>query len=133
MTLKYLHCAIALVFSSLTLYAQTGEVLFQENCSICHGHSEMMTGPPITYISDFKDFEWFVEFLSDPYEMFKAEKDEYTNKMLAYYIPVYALHPPSKLNREELRLVWDYILAIQSDYSKNQMVDSLRNSWKKSK
>jgi hypothetical protein len=90
-----------------------------------------MTGPPITFISDFKDFDWFADFLDNPYEMFNSEKDEYTNQMLAYYVPIYALHPPTKLNKAQLRLIWDYILEIQSDYSVNQTVDSLRKSWKK--
>ena len=128
MKLKKLFGLIALLISG-ELLGQLGEELFEANCSICHSHDKVMTGPPITYISDYKGFDWFYEFLKSPYSFWKADEDDYTSQMLEYYYPIYALHPPSKLKHTELKLIWDYIIEIEQTVEKHQQTDSLRQSW----
>jgi hypothetical protein len=130
MKLRIILAEVAILISG-GLFCQSGEELFEANCSICHSHEKVMTGPPITYISEYKDFDWFFEFLQAPYSFWEADNDTYTTQMLQYYYPIYALHPPSKLDETELKLIWDYIIEIEQTVEKHNQTDSLRQSWNK--
>lgn len=110
---------------------QEGQKLFNDHCGICHDYSKVMTGPPITFISDYKDFEWFVSFKRNPLKFYATDEDRYTRLMLDYYSVIYGIDPPVDLSEAELRQIWDFLIELQSQTIRHGVTDSLRQSWVK--
>lgn len=117
-------------FWTVTL-AQDGKTIFDGQCGECHNYSEPMIGPPITFISDYKNFEWFLDFTRDPVSYNQTDKDQYTKLMLDHYRPLYGIQPPIKLTEEELRLIWGFLIDLKSKTTSDLETDSLRQSWVK--
>jgi len=116
---------------SIKTSAQAGEELFKANCTACHSLTERMTGPPLTFISDYKDFEWFYDFKVNPLSFYKTEKDKYTTRMLDYWTPRCGLDPPVDLSKEEIKQIWDFLKDLKSVSIRHAETDSLRQSWSK--
>ena len=115
-----------LTLVTITVSAQSGEKLFEEHCSACHLTTKPMTGPPLAFISDYKDFEWFYDFKKNPVSYYKTDKDKYTSNMLDYWYRMSGIDPPVELSKEELRQIWDFLKDLKSTSVRHAKTDSLR-------
>ncbi|NEN25292.1 hypothetical protein G3O08_17485 [Cryomorpha ignava] len=127
----FIVCFVMTNFFWNVAAAQDGKNLFDGQCGTCHNYAVQMIGPPITFISDYKSFDWFVDFTKDPISYNRTDKDEYTRLMLDHYLPFYGVHPPVKLTDEELSLIWNFLIGLKTKTTEDLETDSLRKSWVK--
>ncbi|MFK7756180.1 MAG: hypothetical protein AB8B53_04530 [Flavobacteriales bacterium] len=114
---------------STNTVSEKGEKLFSDYCAVCHLPAQVLAGPPITFISDFKDLEWFIDYKSDPLKYSKSDIDTYTSNMLEYWIPTMAIEPPSNLSTTELTEIYLYLEELKLVTAPNEKIDSLRLTW----
>ncbi|MCS6904649.1 MAG: cytochrome c3 family protein [Bacteroidia bacterium] len=105
-----------LVFLGGAAYCQDGEALFKANCASCHKVDKKMTGPALKGVHDRWDnqIEEMIAFVKNSQAYMKAgrPKSDYAKKLYAEYNNT--LMPAQALKDEEIKAIFDYILAYKA-------------------
>jgi cytochrome c551/c552 len=95
---------------------QDGEALFKANCASCHKVDKKMTGPALKGVHDRwgGEIEEMVAFVKNSQAYMKAgrSKSDYAKKLYAEYNNT--LMPSQALKDEEIKAIFDYILAYKA-------------------
>lgn len=105
----FFSIAVSLSLAAASAYAQSGDVLFDQNCSICHqiGGSPSADAPDLKGVTARLDRAWLVRFVLDPEGVTKGG-DAYAVALAARYGGT-VMPPPEGLTRESVDAILSYV------------------------
>lgn len=123
--------------SSANLYK--GKILFEKNCSPCHGVDKTLVAPPFQRIREANGLDWSISWVKGGQKLIK-QRD--TNAVYIFYCWNKLMQPDfPNLSRNEIESIFDYVDSYPFDSSKYEhrknsklerwnYVDSLDRAWK---
>ncbi len=94
------------IIATDSLSVSKGQLLFQENCSSCHGFRQDGIGPNLSGITTSDSVSWIKQFIRDPKAMAESG-DEHARKLLANYHTLMPSFPG--LNDEEIKQLISFL------------------------
>ncbi len=107
---KYILLPILLLFSFLSINAQEGKTLFQQNCQSCHALDKRLTGPALrgfTARGPWGDKQNIYDWIHNP-AAFMA-KDKYAQGLKAEYGVIMQAFPD--LTNQQIDAIVDYVVT----------------------
>jgi mono/diheme cytochrome c family protein len=96
-----------------SLSVASGAILFQKNCSVCHGFKQNGIGPDLSGVTESDSVNWLRDFIRNPKNLVDAG-DNKTKKLLAAYHVLMPSFP--SLNNAQI----DQLLAFMNTHKRHE-------------